>query len=104
MIASAIDVLLVVAVVAAWLGSFGFARLRAPLDRLHCTTFVNATSGTALMLAAFLDDGVSNRACKISLTIAISLVAGAAMSHAVGRSVQLRRESAEADRQAGTHG
>jgi 4-hydroxybenzoate polyprenyltransferase len=65
---------------------------------------VNTTSGTALMLAAFLSDGLSTRACKICLTIAISLLAGAAMSHAVGRSVLIRHKSAEADRQAGAHG
>lgn len=77
-------------VLAAWLGCAGFARLRAPLDRIHCVAFVNAMCGTALILAAFLSDGVSVRACKILLVVGVNLLAGAAMSHAVGRALLLR--------------
>lgn len=40
-----IDVLLSLLVAVTWLGCVGFARLRAPLDRLHCAAFVNATAG-----------------------------------------------------------
>ena len=95
-----IDGLLTVMVLTVWLGCAGFARLRAPLDRIHCVAFVNTTAGSALILAAFLSDGVSVRALKILLMVAASLLAGAATSHAVGRSILLRgsapREAAEA--------
>lgn len=96
MTALAIDVLLVVTVLAAWLGCAGFARLRTPLDRMHCVAFVNATSGLALTIAAFVADGLSARALKILLIAGLGLLAGAAMSHAIGRSLLLRDGSPEA--------
>jgi multicomponent Na+:H+ antiporter subunit G len=85
-----VEGLLAVMVLAAWLGCAGFARLRTPFDRIHCVAFVNATSGTALVLAAFLSDGASDRAWKILLVVGVNLLAGAAMSHAVGRALLLR--------------
>ncbi len=86
----AIDGLLVLAVLAACLASAGFARLRAPLDRLHCVAFVNATSGIAVLLAALLAEGPTTRVFKILLIVGIGLLAGAAMSHATGRALLLR--------------
>jgi multicomponent Na+:H+ antiporter subunit G len=86
----AIDSLLVLAVLAAWLASAGFARLRAPLDRMHCVAFVNATSGVAVLLAALLAEGPTTRVFKILLIVGIGLLAGAAMSHATGRALLLR--------------
>jgi multisubunit Na+/H+ antiporter MnhG subunit len=86
----AIDALLVIMVLAVWLGCVGFARLRTSLDRMHCAAFVNTTAGTALVLVAFLSDGLSVRAGKILLVAATSLLGGAAMSHAVGRTILLR--------------
>lgn len=91
-----VDALLVVTVLAAWLGCAGFARLRAPLDRMHCVAFVNATSGLTLTVAAFVSDGLSVRALKVALVAGLGLLAGAAMSHAVGRSLLLR-EAASGD-------
>lgn len=85
-----IDILLVVVVLCAWLGCAGFARLRAPLDRMHCVAFVNATSGMALTAAAFVSDGLSTRAVKVLLITGLGVLAGAAMSHATGRSLLLR--------------
>lgn len=90
----AIDVLLAVTVLAAWLGSAGFARLRAPLDRMHCVTFVNVVAGGAMTISAFLADGASNRAFKILLVAGIALIAGAAMSHATGRALAERGAAA----------
>ncbi len=86
----AIDALLVLAVLAAWLGAAGFARLRAPLDRIHCVAFVNATSGIAVLLAALLAEGPTTRVIKILLIVGIGLLAGSAMSHATGRALLLR--------------
>ena len=90
MISVAIDVLLGIVVLAVWLGCVGFARLRTPLDGMHCVAFVNTTAGSALVLAACLSDGASARAGKILLVAGTSLLAGAATSHAVGRAIHLR--------------
>jgi multicomponent Na+:H+ antiporter subunit G len=85
-----IDFLLWLAVAAAWLGAAGFLRLRAPLDRLHAVTFINTAAGAALVVAAFLADGLTDRACKISIIVIINLFAGAAISHMTGRALTER--------------
>lgn len=85
-----LDALLAILVLAVWLGCLGFIRLRAPLDRMHCTAFINTTAGVALLLAALLSDGVSIRAGKILLVVATNLLVGAATSHALGRAILLR--------------
>lgn len=85
-----VDVLLGIVVLAVWLGCAGFARLSAPLDRLHCVAFVNATAGIALTVVAFVADGASTRALKILLITVVSLLGGAALSHASGRALLLR--------------
>ncbi len=48
-----------------------------PLDRLHCATFVNAVGGMLLAATAFAADGASDRAFKVLLTVAVSLMSGA---------------------------
>ena len=85
-----IDLLLGALVAATWLGCLGFARLRTPLDRLHCASFVNTAGGVLLAIIAFAADGPSDRAFKILLMVAVTLVAGAALSHALGRAVLYR--------------
>ncbi len=96
MTAGVIAALLAVLVGAVWLGCVGFGRLRTPLDRLHCVTFVNLVAGTALTAAAFLADGPSTRAFKILLITLSSVGFGAAMSHAVGRSLWTRDKAVRA--------
>lgn len=91
---AAADFLLVVTVAGAWLGAFGFARLRAPLDRVHCVAFVNALCGVAVLGAALLDDGLSDRVLKILLIVAVNLLAGSAVSHVTGRMIMQRNEQA----------
>jgi multicomponent Na+:H+ antiporter subunit G len=86
----AVDLLLALSVLAAWLGCAGFARLRAPLDRMHCVAFVNATSGVCVLLAALLAEGPTTRVFKILLIVGVGLLDGAAMSHATGRALLLR--------------
>ncbi len=86
----AVGVLLGLSVAACWLGAVGFARLRAPLDRVHCVTFVNVAGGVALLVAALLADGVSDRSLKILLVLMVNLVGGAAVSHMTGRAVTQR--------------
>jgi multisubunit Na+/H+ antiporter MnhG subunit len=95
--AGIIAVLLAVVVGATWLGCFGFARLRTPLDRLHCVAFVNFTAGTALTIAAFVADGPSTRAFKILLMTLLSLAGGAALSHATGRALWMRDRATKGD-------
>ena len=85
-----IDAFLVLAVFAVWLGCAGFARMRAPLDRIHAVAFVNATSGVCVLIAALLTEGLTTRVLKILLIVGIGLLAGAAMSHATGRALLLR--------------
>ena len=65
-------------------------RLRSALDRLHCTTFVLASSGPLLALAAFLDEGLTTRSLKLVVLVLTLLCIGAATSHAVGRALYLR--------------
>jgi multicomponent Na+:H+ antiporter subunit G len=85
-----IDGFLCLFVAAAWLGAVGFLRLRAPLDRIHAVTFVNAAAGAALAIAAFLADGPTDRAFKILFIAIINLFAGAAISHMTGRALTKR--------------
>lgn len=91
-----IDALLVILVLGAWFGCAGFVRLRAPLDRLHCVTFVNTVCGLALAVTAFVADGVSDRALKVLLIAGLSLLAGAAATHATGRAWLLRQAASDA--------
>lgn len=79
-----------VMIVVAWLGAAGFARLREPLDRLHCATFVNAGCGLALLAASLAADGLSNRTGNILLVVAVNLFGGAAASHSIGRALRVR--------------
>lgn len=90
MTAIATDVLLAVAVLACWLGAAGLVRLRTPLDRLHCVTFVNVAAGLAILVAAILTDGASTRVAKLVLINLAVLWVGAALANATGRAVWLR--------------
>ncbi len=68
-----------------------FLRLKAPLDRLHCVSFVNAAAGGAIAVVAFVADGASDRALKILVLTAVILLVGAALAHATGRALVQRR-------------
>ena len=89
------DVLLAMLVAVTWLGCLGFARLRTPMDRLHCASFVNAAGGVLLAVIAIAADGASDRAFKVLLMVAVTLVAGAALSHALGRALLYRGRHGE---------
>ncbi len=95
MSAVAVDVLLGLALVAAWIGAAGFARLRSSLDRLHCATFTTLGTGLPIVVAAFVADGASQRAFKILLLFAVALVAGASVNQAVARAAFTRDEAGE---------
>ena len=90
-----VDILLGLAVLCAWIGAAGFARLTSALDRLHCATFTTMGCGLPIVLAAFVADGPSTRAFKLLLLFVVALVAGAAMNQATGRALFTRDEAAE---------
>ena len=83
-------VFVALAIAVAWLAAAGFARLREPLDRLHCATFVNAGCGLALLAASLAGDGLSNRTGNILLVVAVNLFGGAATSYSIGRALRVR--------------
>ena len=89
------DVLLGLALIAAWLGAIGFARLRSSLDRLHCASFTTLGAGLPVVVAAFVADGPSQRAFKILLMFAVALVAGASVNQAIARAIFTRGEVGE---------
>lgn len=86
----AIALLLAALVAITWLGCLGFARLRTPLDRLHCAGFVNVAAGAVLVAVVFAADGPSIRAWKVVATVVASVLGGAALSHAAGRALLYR--------------
>lgn len=90
-----IDALIVIAVLSAWVGALGFARLTSALDRLHCIAFVNIGCGLSIVAAVFVADGPSTRAFKVLLLWLIALIAGAAVNQAAGRAIFTRDEAAE---------
>lgn len=85
-----IAALLALIVLAGWIAAFGFVRLNAALDRVHCVTFAVVGCGVALAALGFAADGVSNRSLKIAALAIFLLVSGAALSHATGRALMLR--------------
>ena len=89
------DVLLGMAVIAAWIGALGFARLTSALDRLHCAAFITVGCGLPIVVAAFVADGPSTRAFKMLLLLVVALVAGAAVNQAVARAIFTRDEAGE---------
>lgn len=89
--AHAVEALLGLFVLTAWLGAAGFARLAWPLDRLHCVTFVNAACGALLLVAAGLSGDSADDVIKVAILLAASLLGGAAIAHATGRAILRRR-------------
>jgi len=81
---------LVLLVLASWIGTFGLLRLRTPLQRLHCVTFVTVATAFCILLAAFAAEGPSLRVGKLCLLLVVMLVAGAGTSHAIGRTILIR--------------
>lgn len=97
MTTSVIAALLALAVLFAWFGAAGFARLRSPLDRLHVVPFVAVGSFGPLAIAALVSEGLSTRFIKIVLLLLITLLSGAVSSHAIARALALRGSAPEMD-------
>ena len=92
---SVVAAVLILMVFTAWLGVLGFARLRVPIDRLRCVTFVSVTSGILLLLAATVSDRFSDRCGKIMLIVGFNILGGAASSHVIARAVWQRAGSGD---------
>ena len=86
--ALAVELLLGLGVLAAWLAAFGLWRMRAPLDRLHLVTFLAAGPGFAFLLAALVEEGVAARPLKL-------LLVGAGLAHAAGSALVRRIAAGE---------
>jgi monovalent cation/proton antiporter MnhG/PhaG subunit len=86
----AVDLLLTISVLIAWLGCLGLVRLRTALDRLHCATFINVGAGLSLTVAAWVQDGLTSRSWKTAALVLLTLLVGSATSHAVGRAIYSR--------------
>lgn len=67
-----------------------YAGLRHRGESRHRASFVNATGGVLLVAVTFAADGPSDRAFKVLLTVAVTLLASSALSHAVGRALLYR--------------
>jgi hypothetical protein len=85
------EVLLGLAVLAAWLGAAGFARLALPLDRLHCVSFVSITCGALILAAAALGGVAPEVIIKVALLLGGLLLGGAATAHSSARAIVRRR-------------
>lgn len=85
-----IDALLVLLVAGSWLAAVGFVRLRGPLDRLHCVSFVSAGAAPLLTILGFAADGIDGRSLKILVIAVATLANGTALAHATGRALRLR--------------
>lgn len=83
-------IVLAAAVIAALIGALAFHRLATSLERLHAGAFVTAVAGAAIVVAAFLTDGVGGRPIKVLLLYLLMLVGGALANHAVARAIHLR--------------
>ena len=90
-----VDLLLAFALAAAWLRAIGFARLKSSMDRLHCATFTTVGAGIPFALAAFAEDGASQRSFKILLLVVVAVVAGASVNQAIARAIFTRDEAGE---------
>ncbi|WP_328702639.1 monovalent cation/H(+) antiporter subunit G [Belnapia mucosa] len=93
--ALAVDLLLGLGVLAAWLAAIGMLRLRTPLDRLHLVAFLATGPGLAFLLAALVEDGFGQRPLKLLLLVLALLAVGAGLAHAAGAALVRRIAAGE---------
>jgi multicomponent Na+:H+ antiporter subunit G len=86
----ALDILLSIAVAAAWFTVLAYFRLRTPFERLHAVTFINIAGTAPIVLAAFLSDGVGSRSLKCVFILVFVLPASALLAHVTGRALHVR--------------
>ncbi len=88
----AIDALLALAVLVAWITALAFFRFRSGYDRLHAITFFNLVGGGAITAAVVISDGFTARSFQCVLIWLVVASAGALLSHAIARALRLRGE------------
>lgn len=86
----AIDALLAIGALCAWIGTLAFLRLHTHFERLHVITFVNVTTGGAITVAAVLSGGMSARTLQCIFIWGVILIVGALLSHATARALHMR--------------
>jgi multicomponent Na+:H+ antiporter subunit G len=86
-----VDILLGLGVLAAWLATAAFIRLRTPLERIHAVTFLNVVAGLLIVAAAILTDGLTSRSLKCALLLVAVLAIGALLSQVTGRALHVRQ-------------
>jgi multisubunit Na+/H+ antiporter MnhG subunit len=82
--------LLILAVLAAWVGAISFLRLGTALERIHSVTYVSVVTLGALTLAGLFTEGITPRTCKLAFLCVANLATGALLSHATARTIHLR--------------
>jgi multicomponent Na+:H+ antiporter subunit G len=85
-----VDILLSIAVAAAWFTVIAYFRLHTPFERLHAVTFINIAGTAPIVLAAFLSDGVGSRSLKCAFILVFLLPASALLAHVSGRALHVR--------------
>jgi monovalent cation/proton antiporter MnhG/PhaG subunit len=85
-----VDILLGLAVVAAWLAALGLVRLRSPYARLHMAGYAGVVSGLFVTLAVIASDPLSAASLKALIIYAALVFNGAVLTHAIGRAMRLR--------------
>jgi monovalent cation/proton antiporter MnhG/PhaG subunit len=89
-----VKALLVVAVLSAWLAAAGLIGTKDPLARLHAAGYLTVTATFFVMLAVLVSEPLSQYGFKAVLTFIVLALPAAVTTHALGRAVHMRRESA----------
>ena len=82
--------LLGVVVLACWLGVIGMLRMREPIQALHYLTLPGTVGVGALVLATFLETGLSSTAIKTCLIALILIAINSVVTHATARAFRTR--------------
>ena len=88
----AVDALLALAVLVAWITTAAFLRWRSGYEGLHAITFFNLVGGGAIIAALVISDGPTARTFQCVLIWLVVASAGALLSHAIARARRLRGE------------
>jgi multicomponent Na+:H+ antiporter subunit G len=88
----AVDALLALAVLVAWITTAAFLRWRSGYEGLHAITFFNLVGGGAIIAALVISDGPTARTFQCVLIWLVVASAGALLSHAIARALRLRGE------------
>lgn len=86
----AVDALLALAVLVAWITTAACLRWRSGYDRLHAITFFNLVGGGAITVAVVISDGLTSRTFQCVLIWLVVAGAGALLSHAIARALRVR--------------